>query len=207
VINQIRLSPNGALFAAANRGIWRSLDSGRSWELRTPIQEMMLEVVINRLGVLFAASLEQGLYRSVDNGESWHTIHGERYPNETAKITRITLAPDGRLYGVTSRGFFYRTTGSTTGVRRTEEAPEELDLGSDARCRQKRAGGGEPAYYLDPGLRRERSSFGRIFSDRFRRVASLDGLAGRSSPMRRASLSAWLDGNRGDRYASGSMGP
>jgi photosystem II stability/assembly factor-like uncharacterized protein len=128
VVNQIQLSPNGALFAAADRGIWRSLDGGRTWEHRSPRGDMMLEIRINRLGVIFATSLEQGIYRSRDNGESWQTIHGERFPEETRRIVSIALAPDGRLYGVTSSGYIYRTVGSTTGVGEPEEAPVELDL-------------------------------------------------------------------------------
>ncbi|HMX39248.1 MAG TPA: hypothetical protein PK971_05095 [Saprospiraceae bacterium] len=64
-------TPDGILCAGTDQGLYKSADSGRSWQLKyadAPLYEVFLVD-----GVLFAAG-QNGILRSADKGETWQVV-------------------------------------------------------------------------------------------------------------------------------------
>ena len=64
------------MLAGTTRGVYRSKDSGRTWQ---PVGHDSLDATVVSLvpsptepGVLYAGTEHRGLFRSADGGEHWH---------------------------------------------------------------------------------------------------------------------------------------
>lgn len=72
-VTRIAADSNGALFAMADNGIYRSTDNAVSWARNTdvPVGVTFISFAIARGGTYFASTANAGVYRSIDRGVSW----------------------------------------------------------------------------------------------------------------------------------------
>ena len=96
----------GALIAGTSRGVYRSADSGATWQSITKGIDpgTIASIASGSPSAVFAAQYGK-VYRSHDTGESWQEITTEGL--DEASILRLAVAPSGRLIALTpSRGIF-----------------------------------------------------------------------------------------------------
>lgn len=90
------------LFAASDKGVYRSEDSARSWQPVTAgLGSGPFQSLATRTSSLFAAAHDQGLFRSRDTGQSWRQIGGGVLKNPIVAISAsrnavLVLADSGR---------------------------------------------------------------------------------------------------------------
>jgi hypothetical protein len=108
IINSIVENTDGVLFAGVTAffgggGVYRSFDSGDTWEYCGLTNNYISSMAINSNGVLFAGSDggEFGVFRSDNNGDTW--VH-----KNNVLVTAIAITPDNVVYisgGGVSRSF------------------------------------------------------------------------------------------------------
>ena len=109
VINSIVENTEGVIFAGVTAfmgggGVFRSFDSGDTWEYCGLTNNYISSLAINYNGLLFAGSDggEFGVFRSDNNGDTW--VHVKN----NVRVTGIAITPDNVVYisgGGVSRSF------------------------------------------------------------------------------------------------------
>jgi photosystem II stability/assembly factor-like uncharacterized protein len=109
VINSIVENTEGVIFAGVTAfmgggGVFRSFDSGDTWEYCGLTNNYISSLAINSNGLLFAGSDggEFGVFRSDNNGDTW--VHVKN----NVRVTGIAITPDNVVYisgGGVSRSF------------------------------------------------------------------------------------------------------
>jgi photosystem II stability/assembly factor-like uncharacterized protein len=94
-----------AMVAATSGGVYRSPDSGATWQLVTKgIDAGTVSSMALGASAVFAAQYGK-IFRSPDAGESWQEISNEGL--DESSILRLAVSPSGRLIALTpSRGVF-----------------------------------------------------------------------------------------------------
>lgn len=72
-VRSVLETPDGDLFASTDIGLYKSADSGRSWQLKCPDTPAYAVRLID--GALFGSS-QYGILRSVDRGDTWQHVLG-----------------------------------------------------------------------------------------------------------------------------------
>lgn len=112
-------SPN-QIYVASDQGIFYSSDNGDTWIKRFASQTDygLRAVIVNRINRIYAASNTQGAYYSPDDGITWISNNSGL---TDVNVYSMTIDPNGILYCGTGSGKVFRSTVSTTGVRRHAE--------------------------------------------------------------------------------------
>lgn len=124
------LRPEVVYCGTFDRGLWRSMDAGESWESvgEGVVRDPVMTVAVSRAecagghGVVYAGTEPSALYRSANGGETWQELSGMRelpsasewsFPPrpETSHVRAIALDPDaaGRLYVAIEAGALVRS--------------------------------------------------------------------------------------------------
>ncbi len=153
-LNDIVADPNGTVYlAGANKGVWRSDDTGKTWKLKGNLQDTtdhipltvdknVVVLSIDGNGNIFAAMEHGAIFRSRDKGDTWLKITTDSSRNPDGFITMKTMvaAPNGNIIigtdhpniGTSGHIFLSRDTGkswSTMYTRPvgTEELKDDVD--------------------------------------------------------------------------------
>ncbi|MFA9270264.1 MAG: hypothetical protein ACEQSX_05830 [Baekduiaceae bacterium] len=107
----------GVVFAATSSGIYRSLNGGASWQLRSDgFSGTALRIVADgtKPNILYALSPGSGVYRSINAGETWAPINGsgaKALGNLTVRaLLQFSGVNETRLYVGTADGMYVGTT-------------------------------------------------------------------------------------------------
>jgi photosystem II stability/assembly factor-like uncharacterized protein len=115
---------HGEIFSASEGIIYRSTDSGRSWQVTiSGIIGSVNAIVGTRTGVLFA-STHQGVFRSFSDGDFWSPVSSGLTANSFGEMA---VSNDGTLFISTDVGIF-RSTASVLGVSGSENSPTPIIL-------------------------------------------------------------------------------
>ncbi len=91
---------HGRLIAGvSNQGLYRSLDTGLSWQSTTFNSNTFISAQIYH-DTIYASTMD-AIYESVDFGNNWITLY-----NEIGSFPKLKLSPGGRLFA--SSGFIYQ---------------------------------------------------------------------------------------------------
>ncbi|TQV89820.1 putative Ig domain-containing protein [Aliikangiella coralliicola] len=112
-VNKIRAAGDGTLFAATERGLWRSSNSGDTWQLQLEQKDRTggcHEIEIqpasnpNRLLVSCGSFEDSAVYKSDDNGDSWRIVIEEEFQGRTT----IAYSPSNpaRVYALSAQNQF-----------------------------------------------------------------------------------------------------
>ncbi len=107
-VNALELSAN-AWFAATAKGVYRSEDSGKSWEL-TPIAPADYHFV-DGLGTRIIAASRNSLMLSDDAGKTWKST---ALPSGLSGIAALAVSEDGSLWTAGREGLFYSKDAGTS---------------------------------------------------------------------------------------------
>ena len=130
-----------------NRGLWRSVNAGESWErvgediVHDPVMAVVVSAVerSGQYGVVYAGTEPSAVYRSEDRGETWRKLGGMRelpsapewsFPPrpETHHVRWISPDPNtsGRLFVAIEAGALIQTPdGGETWEDRTPDGPRD----------------------------------------------------------------------------------
>ncbi|MBN1890691.1 MAG: hypothetical protein JW850_22040 [Thermoflexales bacterium] len=98
-VTDLAMAAPHTLFAATQRGVYRSSDGGRSWQPANSglddmwIVRVALSPAYEREPVAFAVSFSGAAYRSRDGGRSWQPL-AERYGRPIQAANALALSPD-----------------------------------------------------------------------------------------------------------------
>ncbi len=101
-VNDAALAQDGTIFAATQRGVYRSNDGGQSWQAASAglsdvrVAQLAISPVFGRDRTLYARTQSSGgLYRSTDGGQTWVSL-GKRYAAlaQDPKTYALALSPD-----------------------------------------------------------------------------------------------------------------
>lgn len=97
-INAFVANRQGTLFAGTKRDLFRSTDTGESWQAVAvdPIGRNITALTIDSKNTLFAASSTGGIYLSYDNGDNWTPLSGD----SVAPDVKVTKAANGETFQV-----------------------------------------------------------------------------------------------------------
>lgn len=97
-------SPNylndATLFAATQRGVYRSTDGGASWQPASAglqdvwVVQLAISPAAAREPVLYARTLTGGLHRSADGGSSWTSLANNYAAQPGERTTALAVSPD-----------------------------------------------------------------------------------------------------------------
>ncbi len=124
-LNVIAVAASGEIFAGADKGLYRSNDDGRSWQIvNREWRHLEVEAIaINRSGVILVSSASN-LYRSVDLGELWQRIDGSWADSPIRAMAPfgdkefILAAEDDLIFTSTDGGLSWLNKGRTGGRSR-----------------------------------------------------------------------------------------
>ena len=139
------LRPELLYCGTANRGLWRSIDAGTSWEpvgnglLHTNVTAVAVSAAehADGCGVVYAGTEPSTLYRSEDGGDSWRELEGMRrlpsysewsFPPKPQTSHVRWISPDpampGRLFVCIEAGALIRShDGGETWEDKVEDGP------------------------------------------------------------------------------------
>ncbi len=125
-VYQITEAPSGLLFAAAQNGIYRSNDGGRTWRrVNDGIEKPIGQFVYAGESVQFAAIMQTGIYRSTDNGLNWTPVNnGIELPygyTVTSHGDRIIAGATNRMYVSENNGDSWRRIEAGFGSSRSTD--------------------------------------------------------------------------------------
>lgn len=84
-------SDSETLLCSTNKGIYKTMDGGDTWELKLEGDFFDLEVHPFHSQVWYATLSKDGVYKSIDSGETWERL-GNGLPTASAGIGRIVVA-------------------------------------------------------------------------------------------------------------------
>ena len=112
-------NPTIVYAAEAGGDVFRSKDSGKSWQLIKSFNLELRHLAVDPFNPkrVYVASYTQGLFRSEDNGDSWQTANGgfESY-NGSLTFYRLVFSPTEKntLFWISRYGIFRSTNGGDT---------------------------------------------------------------------------------------------
>lgn len=105
-VSAIDINKEGFLFVNHNHGIFRSVDSGESWQLVLDGQNFLQEHDVIKCGfdsVILSGGMNYGaIVRSVDNGLTWQYVLNCGTADYYEQIQDIVYANDGVIYSCSS---------------------------------------------------------------------------------------------------------
>jgi len=106
---------NEYLFAATDLGVYRSIDTGKTWyPMNTGLTSTNIRsFAINSFDVVFAGTNMRGVFRSRDYGEHWESFSAGL---TDSVITTLYCNVDGYLFAGTYSNGIFKTTERTTSV-------------------------------------------------------------------------------------------
>jgi photosystem II stability/assembly factor-like uncharacterized protein len=113
----------GNVFAASERGIYRSTDHGERWTWISLLRPNKRAFVVDSSGAILAG--ETGLWRSTDAGMSW-----EQWALPDQSVGILLVAPDNTIFvgvsGLSKRGLFRSFSTGLSWTRQTSGASSTL---------------------------------------------------------------------------------
>ena len=131
-VTRVAADSNGALFAMADNGVYRSIDNGTSWvrSADVPVGVTFVAFAIARNGTYFASTANAGAYRSTDQGLSWTQVR-EGLPQSFAwslaanpVADEVLVATGPGIYRTTDNGTTWTLTGNERIARPILFAPD-----------------------------------------------------------------------------------
>ncbi len=127
--------PNRVL-VGTNDGLFRSLDSGKTWEeavLPVPAEQVgTIQFDPRERGVVYVTLRSIGVFRSTDHGDIWEELTLPFYPPEGTQVTGLSIAGDGGLLMATTEGLFRKPAGSDTWQLEGKSAAPRAESGNRA---------------------------------------------------------------------------
>jgi len=117
--NEYTSTSNNFLFAGTQTGIYRSSDSGLTWETTGLTSPAVKSLATNSSDVVFAGTDSNGVFCSTNYGVSWESLNAGLA--DTA-ITALYCDADGYLFAGTYNKGIFRT------VKRTTPVDHQIDL-------------------------------------------------------------------------------
>jgi photosystem II stability/assembly factor-like uncharacterized protein len=111
---------NNFLFAGTQAGIYRSTDSGHTWEATGLTFPAVKSLAANSSDFIFAGTDSNGVFYSTNYGVTWESLNAGL--TDTA-ITALYCDADGYLFAGTYNKGIFRTVGRTTAVDNQIERP------------------------------------------------------------------------------------
>ncbi len=123
----LKSSPSGVLYLGSCRGLYWSLDNGKTWLTPTgETQKVKIErIFVDTTGVVFAGSFGQ-LFRSADSGQMWLEVAKE-IPERYKYGVPVLMYSYSQALLVSFGSWFYRS--SNTGITWTQHSKN--DAGDD----------------------------------------------------------------------------
>ncbi len=104
----VSVHANGMIFASVyNKGIYRSIDTGKSWNQIAPFTEGVWSFAIRNHGEIIAGLWSKGLFRSENNGTTWSPVPTNLLYADVRAVSgdsEIIVEAEGRLLRSTNNG-------------------------------------------------------------------------------------------------------
>lgn len=134
-VNKIRVGADSTLFAATEKGIWRSTDVGDNWNLVLDQSDRLggcHEIEIqpssnpNQLLVSCGSFDASAVFRSTDNGDSWQSV----LEQDNQGRTTIAYAPSNpsRVYALSAQNQFGAAPYGLNGLYRSDDSGLNWEL-------------------------------------------------------------------------------
>ena len=104
------------MFAGTNRGVWRSRDSGETWERISPDSNYELQGVMsiavdpNNASIVYAGTPHLP-WKTSDGGKTWHNIHAGMIDDSDVFSIRIDQRNSQHVYASACSGIYGSTSG------------------------------------------------------------------------------------------------
>lgn len=108
--NKTALNPRGELFAAMDRGLWKSQDQGKNWVVIDSSRRMQ-DIAVNDNGYIYLPG-GNGLFSvSRDNGESWFSVG--MAATSSPDVTHLSMYGNIMVVGATDGMYYSDDNGET----------------------------------------------------------------------------------------------
>ena len=146
-----RLNPE-YICVGNRRGVHRSKDEGKSWNLDTHLNKRINFLLQDNQGAVYAATVS-GLFITLDQGTNWKRIFRGRNSEENNCLTLAILQPDIIYLGTTSGLFISKDRGKTWHKQNGELGSLSVfSLVPDAKNRLVYAVGANKVFKIQDGL-------------------------------------------------------
>lgn len=102
----LSVMPNGSVYAATEKGLYRSAGNAAEWQLTELKDKDVRTIAADTKGNLFAGVWGGGVLKSSDGGNSW--MQAEEFP-KTAAVQSITVTPSGEVFAGTFGAGIFRS--------------------------------------------------------------------------------------------------
>lgn len=98
----VTINQQGMIFTSVyNQGIYRSLDTGTTWQQIAPYTDGVWTMAIRSTGEIVASLWSRGIFRSTDNGNSWTELVSTKLNSDVRAINslnEIFIESAGKLF-------------------------------------------------------------------------------------------------------------
>lgn len=104
----VAVNAHGVIYASVyNKGIYRSLDTGGTWNQIAPYTDGVWSFALRNNGEIVASLWSRGVFRSTDNGSTWTVTAATKLHADVRAVTsqdEIIIEAEGKLLRTTDNG-------------------------------------------------------------------------------------------------------
>jgi len=95
------VTSSGELFAGTAKSVFRSTNSGQTWQEAGLLKHGIRSLFISSRGDLFAGTDGDGIFRSADSGTTWLQINNGL---NASVLNGLAVTPNGNVFAATLGG-------------------------------------------------------------------------------------------------------
>ncbi len=132
-VEQAKSNTNVLYAGTANAGIWKSVDKGLNWTLKTKDLALTatyaIEIDFTNENIVYAGAEDGRLLKSTDGGSTWAAIGGTNFGNNGYTVKDIVLDPtNASIVFVATESGFYRSTNAGSTFTKTAGDYQEIEI-------------------------------------------------------------------------------